>query len=265
MSKGEEKEDFRVSVTEDSEDSLHSSCEDRLKPETEHESSDSEKSPSPEPPKQNRAKCSFFITDILAETHSRVPPDNAESNRDSIIYQRHFLPKRCEERQLVSHHTDLYSKHRDDSDTDDKMDCDFENSTMCSKQHRKPRKARTAFTDHQLNSLEKHFETQKYLSVQDRMELASKLNLTDTQVKTWYQNRRTKWKRQTAVGLELLAEAGNLSAFNRMFQGGPYWSSFNQHAARLMTGLDAYYLRPEVPSFPSRPLSMPRMYPPSSS
>jgi BarH-like protein len=55
---------------------------------------------------------------------------------------------------------------------------------------KKPRKARTAFTDHQLNSLEKTFEKQKYLSVQDRMELAAKLNLTDTQVKTWYQNRR---------------------------------------------------------------------------
>ena len=55
---------------------------------------------------------------------------------------------------------------------------------------KKPRKARTAFTDHQLNSLEKMFERQKYLSVQDRMELAAKLNLTDTQVKTWYQNRR---------------------------------------------------------------------------
>ena len=55
---------------------------------------------------------------------------------------------------------------------------------------KKPRKARTAFTDHQLNTLESSFERQKYLSVQDRMELAAKLNLTDTQVKTWYQNRR---------------------------------------------------------------------------
>ena len=55
---------------------------------------------------------------------------------------------------------------------------------------KKSRKARTAFTDHQLNTLESNFERQKYLSVQDRMELAARLNLTDTQVKTWYQNRR---------------------------------------------------------------------------
>lgn len=55
---------------------------------------------------------------------------------------------------------------------------------------KKQRKARTAFTDHQLQTLEKTFERQKYLSVQDRMELANKLNLSDTQVKTWYQNRR---------------------------------------------------------------------------
>lgn len=55
---------------------------------------------------------------------------------------------------------------------------------------KKARKARTAFTDHQLQTLERNFERQKYLSVQDRMELAAKLSLTDTQVKTWYQNRR---------------------------------------------------------------------------
>uniref|UniRef100_A0A8C5IET3 BarH like homeobox 1 n=1 Tax=Junco hyemalis TaxID=40217 RepID=A0A8C5IET3_JUNHY len=61
---------------------------------------------------------------------------------------------------------------------------------------KKPRKARTAFTDHQLAQLERSFERQKYLSVQDRMELAASLNLTDTQVKTWYQNRspRPLWR-----------------------------------------------------------------------
>ncbi|XP_021493557.1 barH-like 2 homeobox protein [Meriones unguiculatus] len=98
---------------------------------------------------------------------------------------------------------------------------------------KKPRKARTAFSDHQLNQLERSFERQKYLSVQDRMDLAAALNLTDTQVKTWYQNRRTKWKRQTAVGLELLAEAGNYSALQRMLPS-PYF-----YHPSLLGGMDS--------------------------
>ena len=93
---------------------------------------------------------------------------------------------------------------------------------------RKQRKARTAFSDYQLQTLERSFEKQKYLSVQDRQELAAKLNLTDTQVKTWYQNRRTKWKRTTSVGLELLAEQGNYTAVQALMargQGLPYLAS----------------------------------------
>ncbi|CAF1103323.1 unnamed protein product [Adineta steineri] len=73
------------------------------------------------------------------------------------------------------------------------------------RQNKKQRKPRTAFTDTQLNTLEKNFERQKYLSVQDRLELANRLRLSDTQVKTWYQNRRTKWKRQASLGLEFFS------------------------------------------------------------
>uniref|UniRef100_A0A1I8G2A1 Homeobox domain-containing protein n=2 Tax=Macrostomum lignano TaxID=282301 RepID=A0A1I8G2A1_9PLAT len=102
---------------------------------------------------------------------------------------------------------------------------------------KKPRKARTAFSDNQLNELERAFERQKYLSVQDRMELAARLNLTDTQVKTWYQNRRTKWKRQTAVGLELLAEAGNFAAVQRILQTNPYWA-FHPGAHQVIANMD---------------------------
>lgn len=91
---------------------------------------------------------------------------------------------------------------------------------------KKPRKARTIFTDKQLAQLEESFEKQKYLSVQDRMELAQRLSLSDTQVKTWYQNRRTKWKRQTTVGLELLSEAGNFAAVQSVLRANPYWSSY---------------------------------------
>ncbi|OXA57990.1 homeobox protein B-H1 [Folsomia candida] len=131
---------------------------------------------------------------------------------------------------------------------------------------KKQRKARTAFTDHQLQTLEKSFERQKYLSVQDRMELAAKLNLTDTQVKTWYQNRRTKWKRQSAVGLELLAEAGNYAALQRigaLYSGAPSpfsspWAQFDaaarQAAASAIPKPMPYRLYPSP--FPSPAMAM---------
>ena len=55
---------------------------------------------------------------------------------------------------------------------------------------KRPRKARTAFSDGQLQLLETTFEQHKYLSVEERGSLARRLGLSDTQVKTWFQNRR---------------------------------------------------------------------------
>ncbi|XP_011066906.1 PREDICTED: homeobox protein slou [Acromyrmex echinatior] len=60
----------------------------------------------------------------------------------------------------------------------------------------KPRRALTAFTYEQLVRLENKFKTTRYLSVCERLNLALELQLTETQVKIWFQNRRTKWKKQ---------------------------------------------------------------------
>ncbi|CAK8697846.1 unnamed protein product [Clavelina lepadiformis] len=71
-----------------------------------------------------------------------------------------------------------------------------ESSNSGESKPKKCRRSRTVFTELQLMGLERKFEVKKYLSTPDRMELADSLGLTQLQVKTWYQNRRMKWKKQ---------------------------------------------------------------------
>ncbi|XP_020290996.1 homeobox protein goosecoid isoform X2 [Pseudomyrmex gracilis] len=73
----------------------------------------------------------------------------------------------------------------------------------------KRKKPRTSFTRLQIAELEKRFHKQKYLASAERAALAKSLKMTDAQVKTWFQNRRTKWRRQTAEEREAERQATN--------------------------------------------------------
>ncbi|XP_068190271.1 homeobox protein pnx [Antennarius striatus] len=64
------------------------------------------------------------------------------------------------------------------------------------------RRIRTAFTLEQLQMLERSFQRCHYLSVLERHTIASALRLSETQVKIWFQNRRTKWKKERLQGKE---------------------------------------------------------------
>ncbi|XP_016429759.1 homeobox protein HMX3 [Sinocyclocheilus rhinocerous] len=78
----------------------------------------------------------------------------------------------------------------EDSDSD-------EQKKLCRK-----KKTRTVFSRAQVFQLESTFELKRYLSSSERAGLAAALQLSETQVKIWFQNRRNKWKRQISAELE---------------------------------------------------------------
>ncbi|XP_070398316.1 T-cell leukemia homeobox protein 1 isoform X2 [Nothobranchius furzeri] len=93
----------------------------------------------------------------------------------------------------------------------------------------KKKKPRTSFSRLQICELEKRFHRQKYLASAERAALAKALKMTDAQVKTWFQNRRTKWRRQTAEERE--AERQQANRILMQLQQEAFQKTINQPVA----------------------------------
>ncbi|KAM6916095.1 NK1 transcription factor-related protein 2-like [Xenentodon cancila] len=113
----------------------------------------------------------------------------------------------------------------------------------------KPRRARTAFTYEQLVALENKFRATRYLSVCERLNLALSLSLTETQVKIWFQNRRTKWKKQNPGADSTLQPGSNslLSVSPNPNTCGPNSGSFHQTFSNFSSGNVIFHTAGGVP------------------
>ncbi|XP_060923245.1 homeobox protein engrailed-1-B-like [Limanda limanda] len=78
------------------------------------------------------------------------------------------------------------------------------------KSSKEDKRPRTAFTAEQLQRLKTEFQANRYITEQRRQSLATELNLNESQIKIWFQNKRAKIKKATGykngLAMQLMAQ-----------------------------------------------------------
>ncbi|XP_013176328.1 PREDICTED: homeobox protein MSH-B [Papilio xuthus] len=167
---------------------------------------------------KTETKLTFSIDNLLADKFEKRVEDRNTSEVGSaacVNESVNLYKDLCNQEQT-------YDSEDEDKASDSSEQVDVESSTagdcldftdVKSPDYQQPgpsssrgKRARTAFSAQQIKSLEAEFEKNRYLSVAARGRLARQLRLTETQIKIWFQNRRTKWKRKYTNDVELLAQ-----------------------------------------------------------
>ncbi|KAG5852258.1 homeobox protein not2-like [Anguilla anguilla] len=148
---------------------------------------------------ETRQKCSFSIEAILS-TSSREPGQLKTELHQGLTHPAPLAPQLWLPsgystpgspyiHNYTSYHPNDIQNHNGFAGPCDKL------MSRRSYVRRTCRRIRTIFTDEQLMKLEEVFSKQRYMTGTEKVLLASALRLSETQVKVWFQNRRTRWRK----------------------------------------------------------------------
>ncbi|XP_066521412.1 homeobox protein Dlx4b [Hoplias malabaricus] len=108
---------------------------------------------------------------------------------------------------------------------------------------KKLRKPRTIYSSGQLAALQQRFQQTQYLALPERADLAAQLGLTQTQVKIWFQNKRSKYKKIMKHGVSgPEGEPHGSCSSSPPFTGiAPMWDAAGRAGGAYMNPYSSWY------------------------